>query len=124
MNMDKVAIVGHGVGCPMILIAETKGNEITDVQLEELAKRSHCHVSQIEIVPKEDFEARAKELGQTYTITQHPDVPPIPEIHLQDVNTEYERTKNRTYTKSDEIAYQNKIARRRKKNKNKKTHRK
>lgn len=122
--MDKVGIISNGIGCPMILIAETKGNEITDSQLEELAKKSQCSVSQIEVVPVEEFETRAKELGRTYTITQRPDVPPIPEIYLQDISSDYKRTKNRTYTKSDEMAYQNKITRRRKKNKNKKTHRK
>ena len=53
--MSKIGIVGNGVRNTMLLVAEAKGNEITDEQLNELAVRAKCTVEQIEVVPEEDF---------------------------------------------------------------------
>lgn len=122
--MNKILIVGNGFCHTALLIAETKGNEITDKQLNELAARAKCSVEQIEIVPEEEFVARSKELGQTYTITERPELPPIPDIYMEDTSFGVNKHKLRAYTESDIVSYNKKIAKRRKKNKNKKTHRK
>lgn len=103
--MSKIGIVGNGFCHTMLLIAETKGNEITAKQLNELA-------------------ARSKELGQTYTITERPELSPIPDIYMEDTSFGVNKHKIRSYTESDNRAYNKKISKRRKKNKNKKTHRK
>nr|WP_303917718.1 hypothetical protein [Bacteroides intestinalis] len=121
--MNKVGIVGNGFHNTMLLVAETKGNKITDEQLNELAVRAKCSVSQIEVVPEEKFEIRAKELEHTYTITSHPEIAPIPNIYMDDISFGLNKHKLRTYTESDIVGYNKKISKRRKKNKNKKTHR-
>ena len=122
--MNKIGIVENGVHDTILLIAETNGNEITDEQLNKLAARAKCSVEQIEVVPEEDFTTRAKELSQTYTITQPPSVPAVPDIYMENASSGVNKYKFRTYTESDIIGYNKKIAKRRKKNKNKKTHRK
>jgi hypothetical protein len=122
--MNKIGIVENGVRNTMLLIAETKGNEITNEQLNELAVRAKCSVEQIEVVPEEDFTTRAKELSQTYTITQLPSVPAVPDIYIENTLSGVNKHKFRAYTESDIVGYNKKIAKRRKKNKNKKTHRK
>lgn len=121
--MNKFGIVGNGFHNTILLVAETKGNEITDEQLNELAVRAKCSVSQIEVVPEEEFETRAKELGHTYTITSPPKIAPIPSIYMDDISFGLNKHKLRTYTESDVVGYNKKISKRRKKNKNKKTHR-
>lgn len=122
--MNKVGIGGNGFHNTMLLVAETKGNKITDEQLNELAVRARCSVSQIEVVPEEEFEIRAKELEHTYTITSHPKIVPIPNNYMDDISSGLNKHKLRTYTESDIVGYNKKIFKRRKKNKNKKTHRK
>lgn len=122
--MSKIGIVGNGVRNTMLLVAEAKGNEITDEQLNELAVRAKCTVEQIEVVPEEDFATRSKELEQTRIITQYPNIPPVPDIYIEDASFGINKHKLRTYTESDVVGYNRKIAKRRKKNKNKKTHRK
>lgn len=122
--MNKIGIIGNGFCNTMLLIAETKGNEVTDDQLNELAVRAKCYVEQIEVVPEEEFAIRAKELEHTYTIVSRPEVPPLPDIYMNDVSFGVNKHKLRTYTESDVVGYNNKISKRRKKNKNKKTHRK
>lgn len=122
--MNKIVIVGNGVHNTMLLIAETKENEITDEQFNELAVRAKCSVDQIEVVPEEEFATRSKELGQTYTITKRPEFPLKPDIYIEDNSFGVNKHKLRAYTESDVIGYTKKISKRRKKNKNKKTHRK
>lgn len=122
--MNKIGIVGNGVRNTMLLIAETKGNEITNEQLNELAVRAKCSVEQIEVVSEEDFTIRAKELGQTYTITERPELPPIPDFYMENTSSGVNKHKFRAYAESDIVGCNKKIAKRRKKNKNKKTHRK
>lgn len=82
--------------------------------------RAKCSVSQIEVVPEEEFEIRAKELGHTYTITSPPKIAPIPSIYMDDISFGLNKHKLRTYTESDVVGYNKKISKRRKKNKNKK----
>lgn len=122
--MNKVGVIGNGFCNTVLLVAETKGNELTDDQLNELAARAKCSVEQIEVVPEEEFVIRAKELGHTYTITSRPDIAPLPDIYMNDVSFGFNKHKLRTYTESDVVGYNKKITKRRKKNKNKKTHRK
>ena len=122
--MNKVGIIGNGFRNTRLLVAETKGNEVTDEQLNELAVRAKCSVEQIEVVPEEEFVIRAKELGHTYTITSRPEIAPLPDIYMNDVSFGANKHKLRTYTESDVVGYNKKIAKRRKKNKYKKTHRK
>lgn len=122
--MSKIGIVGNGVRNTMLLVAEAKGNKITEELLIELATKAKCSVDQIEVVPKEEFATRSKELGQTYTITPRPELPPMPDIYMEDSSFGGNKPKLRTYTESDVIGYNKKISKRRKKNKNKKTHRK
>lgn len=80
-------------------------------------------VTQIEVVPEEKFEIRAKELGRTYTFTSPPKIASIPNIYMDDISFGLNKHKLRTYTESDIVGYNKKISKRRKKNKNKKTHR-
>ena len=89
-----------------------------------MAVRAKCTVEQIEVVPEEDFATRSKELEQTRIITQYPNIPPVPDIYIEDASFGINKHKLRTYTESDVVGYNRKITKRRKKNKNKKTHRK
>lgn len=122
--MNKIGIVGNGFHSTILLVMESKENKITDEQLNELAVRAKCSVDQIEVVSEEEFATRSKEFGQTHTITPRPDIPPVSEIYMEDSSFGGNKRKLRAYTESDVIGYTKKIAKRRKKNKNKKTHRK
>lgn len=122
--MSKIGIVGNGFRNTRLLVAEAKGNKITEELLIELATKTKCSVDQIEVVPEEDFATRYKELGQIYTITPRPDITPMPDIYIEDSLFGGNKRKLRTYTESDVISYNKKITKRRKRNKNKKTHRK
>lgn len=121
--MNKIGIIGNGVHNTMLLISESGVNKITAEQLNELAIKHKCSVDQIEVVSEEEFSIRSKELGQTYVITSRPEIPPIPEIYMENASFGCNKRKLRTYTQSDVIGYCKKVDKRRKKNKNKKTHR-
>lgn len=120
--MDKIGIVGAGFTPKIVVINEVESNK-TEIYAQ-LCEQLGYSTEQIEVVSKEDLVLRAKELEQPYIITQYPDAPPVPDIYMEDPMYGVNKHKLRSYTRSDEMAYQKKIVKRRKKNKNKKTHRK
>lgn len=114
--MDKIGIVGAGF-TPKIIVVDEWENNKAEIYAQ-LCEQLGYSAEQIEL------SLKAKELEQTHIITHYPEAPPIPDIYMEDASFGVNKHKLRTYTKSDEMAYQNKITKRRKKNKNKKTHRK
>lgn len=52
------------------------------------------------------------------------EIPPVPNIYMEDTSFGVNKHKLRAYTESDIVGYNKKITKRRKRNKNKKTHRK
>lgn len=120
--MDKIGIVGAGF-TPKIVVVDEWENNKAEIYAQ-LCEQLGYSAEQIEVLSKDELSLKAKELEQTHIITHYPEAPPIPDIYMEDASFGVNKHKLRTYTKSDEMAYQNKIAKRRKKNKNKKTHRK
>lgn len=120
--MDKIGIIGNGAPC--LLIAKMNDRDVTDEEILRIAEEHNVPSDRIEFVDEADFIARSKELSNNYTIIQS-HTPPVPDIHFDDISFEKDRrTKVRQYMESDFVGYCKKIGKRRKRNKNKKTHRK
>lgn len=111
--MNSVGIVGMG-SRPRILI----GSPVTDEQLMEIAEKANCSVDQIEVVAPENFAQRNAELTETFTFN----MPPIITPKIVDI-PEWQYAEPLKFGCRDNAYYDKKTAKRRKKNKNKKTHR-
>lgn len=112
--MNSVGIVGLGSRLRILI-----GSPVTYEQLVEIAEKASCTVDQIEVVAPENFAQRNAELTETFTFVNRP---PIIAPEIKDI-PEWQYAEPLKFGCRDNAYYDKKMAKRRKKNKNKKTHR-